>query len=169
MALSNRASWQRSIFHISDAQGKHELKASSLTVAQVDDLWPLIEPRPRLVPCLELHLDLNAQDCLSGPYDTPHGEQFELSDAKPDLTSLAMLVGQRVDLQRRLELAGVIAASVRSLYDTPFLDSACDKTDLGFLVRRGQTLNKLPVRCPVYLKRELAAVPAMVMCVTSLQ
>ncbi|KAM3422202.1 hypothetical protein BST61_g2568 [Cercospora zeina] len=119
----------------------------------VHDLQPLISSSTKLVPCLEMHLDLTAQSCLSRPYETRIGRRHSFSDTKPELKSVAFLIGKDVVLERRLQLALTIASYIRALFGTPFLDSSYDKNDFGVLTGPGQMLDKEPV----YLRRELFA------------
>lgn len=156
--MRNSSSWQRTVFHISDAEGKQKLDKIGVLPPPVRDLQPLMSSTSKLVPCLEMHLDLTAQSCLSGPYETWLGKRYTLSDSKANLESVATMIGKGFALERRLQLAVNIASYVRILFGTPFLDTSCGKDDFGVLTRPGQALGT----SPVYLKKELFGQPVPV-------
>ncbi|PPJ50517.1 hypothetical protein CBER1_07741 [Cercospora berteroae] len=154
IALRDNISWQRTVFYVSDSEEKHQLDKSGAVPPLVGNLQPLISSSTGLVPCLEMHLDLTAQpSCLSGPYRTRVGQQYTLSDVEPEFKTVASLIGKKLDLERRIQLALTIASYIKTLFGTPFLESSCGKDDFGVLIRPNQEFD----RAPVYLRRALFA------------
>ncbi|SMR48593.1 unnamed protein product [Zymoseptoria tritici ST99CH_1E4] len=151
LAFHDQSSWKQANFHVSDTEAVHDLSPQhGGTPADIEDIWKLIQTLVQPQQCIELHLDLRGQPCLTGNYIPQPGSGLSTHHNRLNLISARGMLGKTVPRASRLQTAAIFTSWVQLLYGTPFMTTAWAADDIKF---NDTDPGTLPLKAPLLCLR----------------